>query len=50
MNTATLDPVRVDAPGAAHWNSGLEHAGRSDWLGATQAFARAVAAAPGDAL
>jgi predicted O-linked N-acetylglucosamine transferase (SPINDLY family) len=50
MNTATLDPVGVDAPGAAHWNSGLEHAGRSDWLGATQAFAQAVAAAPGDAL
>ena len=50
MNTATLDPARVDAPGAAHWSSGLEHAGRSDWLGATQAFAQAVAAAPGDAL
>lgn len=50
MNTIAQDPARAGAPGAAHWSSGLEHAGRSDWLGATQAFAQAVAAAPGDAL
>lgn len=32
------------------WQRGVEHAGRADWAEAARAFARAVAAAPGDTL
>jgi predicted O-linked N-acetylglucosamine transferase (SPINDLY family) len=53
MNAVTeITPAATPETRAArmHWEQGLEQAGRADWLAATQAFARAVAAAPSDAL
>jgi len=42
-------PVRAGR-GHAHWEQGLAHVHRRDWLGAARAFRRAVRAEPADAV
>jgi predicted O-linked N-acetylglucosamine transferase (SPINDLY family) len=41
--------ARLDV-GLAHWQDGVQRAGRADWIGAARSFRRAVRATPGDAL
>ncbi|MBL8340741.1 MAG: UDP-N-acetylglucosamine-peptide N-acetylglucosaminyltransferase [Rubrivivax sp.] len=49
MTMMLPQPVPARA-GHRHWQQGVDHAQRRDWVGAARAFRRAVRAAPGDAL
>jgi predicted O-linked N-acetylglucosamine transferase (SPINDLY family) len=51
--TTLLQEATAAAPARAghrHWEKGVDHAQRRDWVGAARAFRRAVRAAPADAL